>query len=79
MNAIENLLTLQLVQKFGWALLHFFWQAAAVALLLAVLLRILRRFSANLRYVTACLALGSIVLLPVVTMQVINVPTPHHE
>jgi len=79
MNAIENILTFQLVQKLGWALLHFIWQAAAVALLLAVLLRILRRFSANLRYVTACLALGLIVLLPVVTMQFINVPPPHQE
>jgi len=79
MNAIENILSFQLVQKLGWILLHFIWQAAAVALLLAVLLRILRRFSANLRYVTACLTLGLVVLLPVVTMQFINVSPSQKE
>ena len=79
MNVIENILSFQIVQKLGWTLLHFIWQATVVALLLAVLLRILRRFSANLHYVTACLAMGLIVLLPVVTIQFINVPPPQIE
>ena len=82
MIALENILSQELVQKLGWMLLHFIWQATAVALLVAVLLRILRRFSANLRYVTACLALGLIVLLPIVTMQLVPVsslPTENIE
>ncbi|MBN2180404.1 MAG: HEAT repeat domain-containing protein, partial [Sedimentisphaerales bacterium] len=74
MNSLENILSHQIVQKLGWTLLHFIWQATAAAILLAFLLRIMRRFSASLRYVAACLTLGLIVLLPVVTLQLINVP-----
>lgn len=73
MVTLENLLSDQFVQKLGWVLLHFIWQAMVIAILLAVLLRILRGFSANLRYVAACLAMVIIVLLPVVTMQFVNV------
>lgn len=76
MTALENILSHEIVQKLGWTLVHFIWQAAAVALLLAVLLAILRRASANLRYTVACLALGLIVLLPVVTIQLVPVSTP---
>ncbi|MHC4167800.1 MAG: M56 family metallopeptidase, partial [Planctomycetota bacterium] len=73
MMALENILSQEIVQRLGWTLLHFVWQAAAVALLLAVLLAILRKASANLRYTIACLALGLIVLLPVVTIQLVPV------
>ena len=76
MIALENILSHEFVQKLGWTLLHFIWQATVVALLVAILLRILRRFSANLRYVTTCLALGLIVLLPVVTIQFVEVGSP---
>jgi beta-lactamase regulating signal transducer with metallopeptidase domain len=72
MFTIEKILSQEIVQKLGWSLIHLIWQAAAVAVLTAVLLRILRRFSANLRYAVACLALGLMVLLPVVTMQYIS-------
>jgi type II secretory pathway component GspD/PulD (secretin)/beta-lactamase regulating signal transducer with metallopeptidase domain len=74
---LENILAQETIQKLGWALLHFAWQAAAVALLLAIVLRILRKSTANLRYIIACLALGLIVLLPAVTMQLVPVATPH--
>ena len=37
MTALENLLSPEIVQKLGWTLLHFVWQAAEVAILLAVL------------------------------------------
>jgi type II secretory pathway component GspD/PulD (secretin)/beta-lactamase regulating signal transducer with metallopeptidase domain len=73
MFAIEKILSAEMVQKLGWSLIHFIWQAAAVAIIAAVLLRILRRFSANLRYALTCLALGLVVLLPVVTMRYISV------
>ncbi len=74
---LESILAQETIQKLGWALLHFAWQAAAVALLLAIVLRILRKSTANLRYIIACLALGLIVLLPAVTMQLVPVATPH--
>ncbi len=76
MSALENILSHELVQKLGWTLLHFIRQATAVALLAAILLRIMRRFSANIRYITACLTLGSLVLLPVVTMHFVKVESP---
>ena len=74
--ALENILSQEIVQKLGWTLLHFVWQAAAVALLLGILLALLRKSSANMRYIVACAALGLIVLLPMVTMQLVPVSTP---
>ncbi|MFB0552622.1 MAG: M56 family metallopeptidase [Phycisphaerae bacterium] len=77
MIALENILSQEIVQRLGWTLLHFIWQAAVVALLLAILLRILRKSAANLRYIFACLALGLIVLLPVITIQWVPVFAPN--
>ena len=74
--ALENILSQEIVQKLGWTLLHFIWQAAAVALLLGILLAVLRKSSANLRYIVACAALGLIVLLPIGTMQLLPVSVP---
>jgi len=73
MFTIEKILSQEIVQKLGWSLIHFIWQAIAVAVLAAILLRILRRFSANLRYAIACLALGLMVLMPVCTMKYVHV------
>jgi len=75
MTALENILSQEIVQKLGWTLIHFVWQAAAVALLLAIVLKLLRKSSANLRYMLACLALTLMVLLPVMTMWAVNVST----
>jgi len=74
--ALENILSQEIVQKLGWTLLHFVWQAAAVALLVGILLALLRKSSANLRYIIACTALGLIVLLPIITMQLVPVSAP---
>ena len=43
MRTIEALLASSAVHRIGWALLHSLWQSAAVALVLAVMLRRLRR------------------------------------
>lgn len=77
MNALTDILSYQLVYKLGWTLLHLLWQAGVVALLLAILLRLLRRASANLRYIVACTALALVVILPVVTIQLIQVPASY--
>jgi len=50
MGILENILTQQIVQKLGWTLLHSVWQGGVVVLLLVVCLRILQKYSANLRY-----------------------------
>jgi type II secretory pathway component GspD/PulD (secretin)/beta-lactamase regulating signal transducer with metallopeptidase domain len=77
MMALENIISQEIVQELGWTLLHFVWQAAAIALLLAILLKLLRKSTAKLRYIIACLSLGLIVLLPIVTMQLVPVSVTH--
>jgi prepilin-type processing-associated H-X9-DG protein len=78
MASLENILSPQIVQKLGWTLLHFVWQAAVVALLLAILLRVLRKSSANLRYIAACSALAFMVLMPAITFNFVPGPEPAH-
>ncbi|HEY2798045.1 MAG TPA: M56 family metallopeptidase [Thermoanaerobaculia bacterium] len=49
------------------ALIHFLWQGAGVAVLLAIANRLLRRASARARYSAACAALAILCTLPVAT------------
>jgi len=79
MDMLENILSREVVHKLGWTLLHSLWQGVVVLLLLVVLLRVLRKSSANLRYVFACLGLVMVVLLPVVTFYLVPVPAPDVE
>ena len=51
----------------GWALFHFLWQGALVALLLAAFHLALARRSPALRYAVACGALALMLVLPVAT------------
>ena len=74
MATIENLLSQGGVERLGWMLIHFVWQATVVALLLAGALRLLRRRSANARYVAGCFALAVTVALPVATVAFVAVP-----
>ncbi len=67
------------IERLGWTLVHFVWQATAVALLLAIVLYLLRRASSNARYITSCLALVLVLALPVVTIQFIEVSGPAAE
>jgi murein DD-endopeptidase MepM/ murein hydrolase activator NlpD/beta-lactamase regulating signal transducer with metallopeptidase domain len=69
-----------IVQTIGLALLHFLWQGAAVALLLAIALATLDRRDAKGRYGAACGALVLMALAPVVTFAFVwttpGVPPP---
>ncbi len=76
MLILQNILSQEIVQRLGWTLLHFIWQAAAVALILTILLKLLRKSTANLRYIFACLALALIVLLPIITIKLVPVSQP---
>ena len=76
MEIIENIFSQELIQRLGWTLVHFLWQGAAVAVILAVTLRLLRKASANVRYLSACAALGLIVLLPIITLWIVDVSVP---
>ena len=52
-------------QAIGWALIHSLWQGAVVALILALVLRVLR--SSSVRYAASCVALCVAVAAPVAT------------
>ena len=71
MNPIDVLLSEPFGQTLGWTLLHFVWQGALVALLLALALHLLRRHTAQTRYAVACGALLLLLALPVVTLGVL--------
>jgi TonB family protein len=49
------------------ALIHFAWQGFVVSLLLSIVLFLLRKKSANARYLAACCALAVLAVLPVAT------------
>lgn len=66
MNAIE-LLTGPIAQAIGWALLHLIWQGAIVAGILAAVLTLMGRQTANARYVVACGALALVFSMFVAT------------
>jgi beta-lactamase regulating signal transducer with metallopeptidase domain len=51
----------------GWALLHFLWQGALLAMLLSALLQLLKRSGAALRYTVACGTLLLMSLCPIAT------------
>ena len=67
MNAMTMLFGGPLGQAIGWALLHLLWQGVLVAAILAATLALLRRQSANARYLASCGALVVIIGLGVVT------------
>jgi hypothetical protein len=79
MSLLENLLAPGTMERLGWMLVHVLWQATAVAILLAIFLRLLRKADANVRYGTACSALALMVALPIVTLRLIKVPGPVAE
>jgi beta-lactamase regulating signal transducer with metallopeptidase domain len=56
-----------LAEQIGWTLLHFGWQGALLALVLAVALAALRNASSTSRYLCACLTLGLMAAAPVLT------------
>ena len=79
MSLLNDLLVHGTVERLGWMLVHFLWQATAVTLLLAVSLKLLRRASANVRYFVSCAAMALLVVLPVVTMLFVEVSGPVAE
>ncbi len=59
------------LESAGWALMHFVWQGAAIAVLAAAALRLTSRRSANVRYVIGCVALALMLAAPAVTMRLL--------
>jgi beta-lactamase regulating signal transducer with metallopeptidase domain len=74
MTNLQTVLDNTLLQNLGWTLVHSTWQLAAVAVALAFVLALLADSSARSRYCAACLALLSMLALPVATFFFINSP-----
>ena len=74
MNALEKVLTAPQAVRLAITLVHFLWQGALVAILLGVALRLLRRRSANVRYVFATAGLLVLAALPVATFLTVGPP-----
>ena len=51
----------------GWALVHFLWQGAALAILLGVALALIRPTAARTRYTLAMVTLAAMCILPIAT------------
>jgi beta-lactamase regulating signal transducer with metallopeptidase domain len=62
------------MQVTGWALIHFVWQGALLALATATGLRWCRHRSSEARYAVACLGLISMLAAPIVTATILWAP-----
>ncbi len=69
---LETILTNSIVQATGWALLHFVWQGALIALTVACVLMLMRASSAHARYVVATLGLMLMLIAPIATVWRLN-------
>jgi TonB family protein len=67
MNPLPASAIALIAHALGWTLLHFLWQGALVALILACVLALLSGRSPQPRYVAACAALVLMAILPLVT------------
>ncbi len=65
MTTLDSLLFLPWMVKIGGVLIHFLWQGAAIALVLAVVLRFMRRRTPQGRWLVSCLALAALAELQV--------------
>jgi TonB family protein len=67
MNPLPSSTTALIAHAAGWTVLHFLWQGALVALILACVLALLSGRSAQPRYLAACAALVLMAILPLIT------------
>jgi len=69
---LDGMLSWPITQRLGWALLHFLWQGALVAVLMRWSMWFLRRRSANVRYVLLCAGMLAMLALPLATMALVT-------
>ena len=74
-DALRAVLDAPTTERLGWTLLHFVWEGAAVAALLALTLAALRRRQAGHRHAASLAALLVMAATPAVTFFVL--PQPH--
>ncbi|MCH8218877.1 MAG: M56 family metallopeptidase, partial [Planctomycetes bacterium] len=76
MNVLEQFASQPLVLRLGWTLFHVFWQATLVALIVAVILKCIKKQAASMRYAIASLSLGLVVVLGAITFTQVSVSKP---
>ena len=64
---METLFSPWLIQLIGWAIIHSLWQTILIAILLALILRMLSGFAPNVHYALSCSALALMLVCPVAT------------
>lgn len=62
----------RIIEALAWALVHFVWQGAAIALVAGLVCAILRRARPNARYVVLCGALTLMLLAPLITFVMVS-------
>src|ERR1700722_15887318 len=67
MNPLQSSIPALIAHAAGWTLLHFLWQGALIAIILACVLALLSRQSAQPRYLASCAALVLMAILPLIT------------
>ena len=75
MKTLTDLIRLPFVETLGWTLLHFVWQGALIALILAALLWLLKNYHPSLRYGLSCASLALMFLCPIITYLVLDART----
>lgn len=69
MKAIQTLFSEQLIEAFGWTLLHSIWQISIVAISVTLILLLLRKNSAQARYF---IAFSSLIIIAIWTSVTFN-------
>ncbi len=72
MPSLWSLLHAPTVELLGWTLLHFVWQGALMAAVLAGALHLLRHHPPRVRYAVGCVALLGLLALPIGTGVVLS-------
>ncbi len=74
MDLIKTCQGSEAIHRLGWTLLHTLWLGAAVAVLFIAAMLILRRRSANARYLVGCIAMVLMIALPVAVFFMVPAP-----
>jgi TRAP-type C4-dicarboxylate transport system substrate-binding protein/beta-lactamase regulating signal transducer with metallopeptidase domain len=75
MKSLADVIRLPMIETLGWTLLHFLWQGALVALILAAFLWLLKHHHSSLRYGLSCASLALMFVCPMITYMVLETRT----
>jgi len=76
MSLIEDFPGHPMIEAVGWAHLHFIWQGMLIAALTANVMWLIRRCSAEVRYLVACAAMLCMLASPIITTLVLMTSNP---